>query len=122
MSEDLNKVAFESTQAGSSSTASQSDLINKLKEILKANHIMDPVSEIIIEDSGLQGEGNGSQTDRVTIKFQDLRKKPLNLFIKRELENPIRQKINKKTKMFEKEAVFFMEYLPAAREFCRKMG
>ncbi len=94
----------------------------KFKEILKRNNIKDPVSEVIIKESGLKGENMASLTSCVTIKFENPQKYPLDLFVKRVPDNQAHLAMLTDSKVFKKEAMFFMEYLPEAHKFCKKLG
>lgn len=98
-----------------------SDLASKFKDILKSKGIHEKVSEVDIRDSDLSGQNFGSLTQLVTIKFENLDKKPLNLFIKVMTGNQTHVKMTEDGKLFIKESTFFMKYLPAAREFCKSM-
>lgn len=99
-----------------------SDIYTKLKGIIKSNGISEPISEVIIEDSGLTRENLVSKTNRVTVKFENSNVKPLKLFVKTQTDNPLHTGMVKESKLFEKEARFFMEYLPAAKQFCKEAG
>ncbi|CAL8123619.1 unnamed protein product [Orchesella dallaii] len=101
---------------------SQDTVVLKYNEILKSNGITDEVSEVIVGDSGLQGEGQSSQTQYVTVKFKNANVKPLNLFVKSHSDNASHSEFLEDTKLFEKEARFFVEYLPAAKAFCKSKG
>ncbi|CAL8070771.1 unnamed protein product [Orchesella dallaii] len=94
----------------------------KYKEIVKANGINDEVSEVIVKSSGLLGEGFASLTQYVTINFQNPDIKPLHLFVKTHTSNSSHSEFLTESKLFEKEARFFMEYVPAAIEFCKSKG
>ncbi|CAL8070780.1 unnamed protein product [Orchesella dallaii] len=94
----------------------------KYKEIVKANGINDEVSEVLIKSSGLQGEGFASQANYVTINFKNPNLKPLNLFVKSHTANSTHSEMLTDAKLFEKESMFFMEYVPAAKEFCKSKG
>ncbi|CAL8070770.1 unnamed protein product [Orchesella dallaii] len=94
----------------------------KYKEIVKANGINDEVSQVLINSSGLQGEGFASQANYVTINFKNPKVKPLNLFVKSLTANSTHSDMLKESKLFEKESRFFMEYVPAAKEFCKSKG
>ncbi|CAL8138694.1 unnamed protein product [Orchesella dallaii] len=109
-------------EAFSNASQTPTEVTLKYKEILKSNGIKDEVSQVILADSGLQGEGMGSQTQLVTITFQNPSLKPLNLFVKAHFANASHSEMLEETKLFEKEAVFFMDYVPAAKEFCKSKG
>ncbi|CAL8070777.1 unnamed protein product [Orchesella dallaii] len=94
----------------------------KYKEIVKANGINDEVSEVIVKTSGLLGEGFASQTNYVTINFQNPDIKPLHLFVKTHTSNSSHSELLTESKLFEKESIFFMKYVPAAIEFCKTKG
>ncbi len=94
----------------------------KFKEILKRNNIQDSVSEVIIKESGLKGENMASLTSCVTIKFENPQLEPLHLFVKSQPENQAHLAMVTDSKLFKKEAMFFMEYLPEAQKFCKKLG
>ncbi|CAL8070783.1 unnamed protein product [Orchesella dallaii] len=94
----------------------------KYKKIVKANGINDEVSEVIVKSSGLQGEGFASQTNYVTINFQNTDIKSLHLFTKAHTSNSSHSELLTESKLFEKESRFFMEYVPAAMEFCKTKG
>lgn len=97
------------------------EVIAKYQEILKSNGITG-VSEILVKDSGLQGENMGSVTECVTVKFEDSNMKNLNLFTKKKPDNENFNTFLNEVKAFEKESMFFMKYLPVAREYCKRMG
>ncbi|CAL8070781.1 unnamed protein product [Orchesella dallaii] len=94
----------------------------KFKEIVKANGITDEVSEVIVKSAGLQGEGFASETKYVTINFQNPSIKPLYLFVKAHTSNSSHTEMLTGAKIFEKETNFFMDYVPAAIEFCKSKG
>ncbi|ODM93654.1 hypothetical protein Ocin01_13030 [Orchesella cincta] len=94
----------------------------KYKSILKSNGIHDEVSEVIVKHSGLQGAGMASQQLYVTVKFADTNKLPLNLFVKAHTSNPSHSEMIDAINSFENESRFFMEYIPAAKEFCKSKG
>lgn len=98
------------------------EVSTRFKEILKSNGVTDPVAEVIIKDSGLRGENLASVTNRVTVNFENASIKPLELFMKSTADSGFHAEMLKEGKMFEKESRFFMEYIPAAREFCKSMG
>lgn len=98
------------------------DLILKYKEIVKSNGIHETVAEVLIKDSDLVGENFGSKTQVVTIKFENSNVKPLNLFVKTFINSGSHTKLFQGMKAFEKEARFFMKYLPAVSEFCKSFG
>ncbi|CAL8070772.1 unnamed protein product [Orchesella dallaii] len=98
------------------------ELTLKYKEIVKANGINDEVSEVLINSSGLQGQGFASQANHVTINFKNPNVKPLNLFVKSHTANSTHSEMLEGGKLFEKESRFFMEYVPAAKEFCKSKG
>ncbi len=68
------------------------------------------------------GEGFASLTSYVTVKFENPENAPLNLFVKIQTENPSHVELMAEMKAYEKEARFFMEYLPAAKEMCNAKG
>lgn len=92
----------------------------KFKEILIRNNIQGPVSEVVIKESGLKGENMASLTYCVTIRFKDSKLEPLHLFVKRLPNNQAHLAMVTDSKLFKKEAMFFMEYLPEVEKFCRK--
>ncbi|ODN02403.1 putative oxidoreductase dhs-27 [Orchesella cincta] len=94
----------------------------KYKEILRSNGVTDEVSGVIVQGSGLQGEGFASATKCVTIKFENPSLKPLNLFVKSHTASGAHTEMLTEGKLFEKESRFFMEYVPAAKEFCKSKG
>lgn len=98
------------------------ETVEEFKEMMKRNGIHDTVSEVIVKDSGLRGENMTSKTNCVTIIFENPDKKPLELFMKTAFENNAMTDAFAGAKLFEKEARFFMEYLPEAREFCKSLG
>lgn len=104
------------------SASSCTDLTLKLRDILKSNKIMDPISDFIIHDSALKGENMTSKVNWVTVTFENDVRAPLNLFLKRQTENSSNTGMVTESKLFEKESIFFMEYLPQARKFCEKFG
>lgn len=99
-----------------------SNIASKFKDILKSNGIYDKVSEVDIRDTSMSGENFGSQTQLVTIKFENPEKKPLNLFAKVMTGNEAHMKMTEEGKLFKKESTFFMKYLPEAKEFCKSLG
>ncbi|ODN02404.1 putative oxidoreductase dhs-27 [Orchesella cincta] len=101
---------------------SSNEVTQKYKDILKSNGVTDEVSEVIVKDSGLQGEGFASVSKYVTIKFQNPSVKPLNLFVKAHTASAAHREFLTEAKLFEKESTFFMEYVPAAEEFCKSKG
>ncbi|CAL8123643.1 unnamed protein product [Orchesella dallaii] len=94
----------------------------KYREILKSNGINEEIEEVTVADAGLKGEGMASQTQYVTIKLKNTNMKPLNLFVKVHTSNPQHSEWIEEWKLFEKESRFFMEYVPAAKEFCKSKG
>lgn len=98
------------------------DISEQFKQILQANGIREPVAQVIVGDSGLTGEGFASSQKLVTIKFENPKTKPLNLFMKAMVDSDSHNQFVGEIKAFEKEARFFMNYLPATREFCKSMG
>lgn len=94
----------------------------KYKEILRSNGILDKVSEVTIKDSGAKHDGMASLTQCVTVKFENPEKPPFQFFVKVHTENPSHSAMLEELKAFEKEARFFMEYLPAANELCKAKG
>lgn len=103
-------------------TQSSTDSTARFQRIIKSNGINDPVSEVIVQESGLIGENMASKTYLVTVKFEESNKKPLNLFMKTLTENPSHTVVMEEAKSFVKETRFFMEYLPAVQKFCKEMG
>ncbi|CAL8117040.1 unnamed protein product [Orchesella dallaii] len=99
----------------------QNEVTLKYKEIIKANGIHDEVSDpdVIVKDSGLQGAGMASQQLYVTVKFTDLNNNPLNLFVKAHTDNPHHSELIDEFKAFEKESIFFTEYIPTTEKFCK---
>lgn len=98
------------------------ELALKFIDILKSNQINDRVSEVDVKDAGLQGAGFASLTKLVTVKFEDQNLKPLNLFVKLRTNNPSHTKYLEELKSFEKEAIFLIDYVAAAREMCTSKG
>lgn len=96
------------------------DPVSSFRSILQSNGISEPISEVLIQDSGLQGENLGSITQSVTVKFEN--SQPLHLFMKTQTTNPVHNVMLQESKVFEKETRFFMEYIPVATEFCKKKG
>ncbi|CAL8123628.1 unnamed protein product [Orchesella dallaii] len=92
------------------------------RKILKSNGVTDEVSEVNVKDSGLKGEGFISQQIYVEIKFENPNIKPLNLFAKTHTANPSHSEMVDELKAFEKETLFFREYVPAAKELCKPKG
>lgn len=105
-----------------SASVGSTDMTNKYKEIVKSNGIHDPVAEVIVESSGLEGVNFGSTTKLVTVKFENPNVKPLNLFVKALVDSESHTQYVVELKSFEKEAVFYTKYIPAAREYCKKLG
>lgn len=99
-----------------------SEFSERYKEILKSNGIADPISQVFIKNTDLAGQNFGSQTQLVTIRFHNGEKMPLNLFSKVMTDNEEHWKMTKGGKLFLKEAEFYAEYVPAAREFCKSFG
>lgn len=97
-------------------------LREQYKNILVRNGIHDAIKEVQVSDSGAKGDGFASVTKRVKVIFEDDTKAPLNLFIKVHTENPSHEELINGMKAFEKEAEFFMEYLPEAKTFCEEKG
>ncbi len=56
------------------------------------------------------------------MKFENLEKKPLNLFVKVKSENASHNQMLDEMMAFEKEARFLTEYLNAAKEMCQLKG
>ncbi|CAL8123631.1 unnamed protein product [Orchesella dallaii] len=98
------------------------ETLSKYKEIIKANGITDEISEVTVNDAGLRGEGFASQSNIATVKFVNPNLKPLHLFVKSHTTNSSHSEMIDELKAFEKEARFYMEYVPAAKEFCRSKG
>ncbi|ODM93651.1 hypothetical protein Ocin01_13029, partial [Orchesella cincta] len=98
------------------------EITSKYKEIIRANGITEEISEVIVADAGLRGEGFASQSKIATVKFQNPDIKPLNLFVKTHTTNSSHSEMIDEVKAFEKESRFYMEYVPAAKEFCRTKG
>lgn len=69
-----------------------------------------------------KGEGFASLTYYVTVKFESPEKKPLNLLVKAQTENPAHRSLIEEVKAFEKEATFLVEYVKAASEMCDSKG
>ena len=101
---------------------SKAHWLKKFKEILVHNGITSPVSDVIVESAGLRGENLTSQAHYVTVKFEDCSSKPLNLFMKTTNRNPKDIEVVEDMRLFEKEAIFFMKYIPAIAEYCRNLG
>lgn len=104
------------------SISDSKDITLKFKEILKSNQILDPVSEVIVKDSGLRGENMCSVTHYVTIKFENPKLKELHLFMKSMTPNPAQLVLVEEARMFEKEVSFFTNYLPQASKLCKQIG
>ncbi|ODN02392.1 putative oxidoreductase dhs-27 [Orchesella cincta] len=98
------------------------EVTRKYKEILLSNGVTDEISEVIVKSAGLKGEGFASVSKYVTIKFQNPSVKPLNLFVKAHSSNAAHTEMLTEAKLFEKESRFYMEYIPAAKEFCKSKG
>lgn len=99
------------------------EMRKKLKNILRSNGIQDPVSDVIIQDAGLRGEGFSSVTQYVTVKFdKETNKDPLHLFVKLVPDNPTQTMLLTAMKSFEKETTFLKDYLEAAKELCELKG
>jgi len=99
------------------------EMREKFTQILKANGIMDPISEVIVKDAGLQGAGFASVTQLVTVKFEEHQnKEPLNLFVKVKMDNSSHNEWVEEMMAFEKEAVFLMDYCQAAQQLCKSKG
>lgn len=99
------------------------EVISKYKEILKSNGVVDAVEEITIRDSGLQGENLASVTDYVTVKFQGGGKHSfLYLFTKKKSANEKYNEYIDAIEAFPKEVMFFTEYLPPTRKYCKALG
>lgn len=104
-----------------SSQSEPIDITEKFKEILKSNGVHEPVADVVVKDSGLAGEGFASSQNLVVITFENKNVKPLNLFMKNLVDSESHTQLVQDLKAFEKEARFLMEYLPAARSFCKAM-
>lgn len=104
--------------------ATSLEMVTKYKEILVANGINDPVSEVIVKGSGLTNENMGSVTEYVTVKFEDEGKADLLLFTKRlpNSSNNSFAAMLEDLQLFHKESEFFMKYLPIAKEYCESRG
>lgn len=102
-------------------TINTSDL--DFEHILKLNGIYpEEVSETVVKASGLHGENFASITEYATVKFKNPEKSPLHLFTKRKSGNDSFNKMLNECQMFEKEAEFFMSYVPFAKEYCKSVG
>lgn len=110
------------TEETSSVALSSPDITLQIKEILKCNGITDPISEVIFQDSGLQGENFGGSTEYVIVKFEDPNISAIHLFTKRKTNNVEYNQMLDDWQAFQKEAIFFREYLPIAREYCKSLG
>lgn len=90
-----------------------------IRQIVTKNGIQEQVTEIIIKDSGIPG---GTKTQFITVNFASATASPLHLFLKTKLDNiPNKRLAEGSNMMFLKETRFFMEYLPAAEEFCKSL-
>lgn len=98
------------------------DVSEKFEKILRENGIHDTVSEVIVKDAGLKGEGFASLTQYVTITFQDDRLKPLNLFTKVHTPSASHTAMLTEMKAFEKEGTFLCKYVASAKEMCQRKG
>lgn len=118
-------VAKPSTSNGDLSLSLEAEI--KIKTSLKFNGIHEKVKEILVKDAGLKAAGFASLTQYVTVTFEPCpvsgsEGKPLNLFVKTETGNPAHTQFLTELKLFEKEATFFMHYVPEVREFCKLKG
>jgi len=93
----------------------------KFKEILLSNGVNDEIESLTME-SGMQPEGFGSVAKYLTVTFKNSDKKPLNLFLKTHTTSAAHSELLNEAKIFEKEAMFFMDYVPVAKEFCKSKG
>ncbi len=68
------------------------------------------------------GEGFNSLTKYVTVKFESIEKKQMDLFVKVQTGNPSHSQVQNEMKAFEKEARFLTEYVKEAEEMCKQKG
>jgi len=96
-------------------------LKSKITKAVKASGISSEVAEItIIEPPELKGEHFATETVYAKIRFNDSSIKEKNLFVKKFGSNSLHTEMVKKMKVMEKEAGFFIEFLPLARNFCKR--
>lgn len=96
-------------------------LRQKFVDILKSHGILDEVETITMtEPPELKGEHMASCTVYVLVEFKDTSVKPKNLFCKKFSSNAAHIQFTKAMRIMEKEAAFFNEFLPKARECCKK--
>jgi hypothetical protein len=97
------------------------DTKRKFCEILKKNGISDEVEEVLVhEPEHLKGEHLATASLYVEIKFKDSSIKPKHLFAKKFFDNPLQTAMVKEMKIMDKESSFYQEFLPYAREYCKK--
>lgn len=90
----------------------------KYNEILRNNGIEDEVDTVEIDDPGLAGEHTASSCEIILIKFVNKELSALNLFVKKFTKNPGYADLVKEMNLFAKEASFFNDFLPQAKQFC----
>jgi hypothetical protein len=96
-------------------------LRQKFIDILKSHGILHPVEKVIMtEPEELKGEHMATATVYVRIEYQDPSIKPKNLFVKKFPNNAAHTLFTKQMRIMEKESAFFNDFLPKAREFCKK--
>lgn len=113
---------METSSDRDSSPSKEKIIIDKLQEILSLNNIREPIDKVEIKNALPQGENLASKAECVTIHFNNPQLRPLHLFMKTEIDNPAHNSMLVESKFFEKEGRFFLEYVPAAREFCTSKG
>lgn len=92
----------------------------KINEILKNNGINEHISDIIIKDCNTL---KGNKIHHVTVKFQNETTPSLKFFMKTKPDKfPDPRMVESVVMMFTKETRFFMDYVPAAQEFCKSFG
>jgi len=110
----------------SSSPSSQPQIASdsvkeKYVEILKASGIFDQVERVtMFEPAELHGEHLATASEYVCVEFKDPSKSPKNLFVKKFSTGEVFEKIVREIRIMEKEATFFLDFLPQAREFCKR--
>ncbi|CAL8097883.1 unnamed protein product [Orchesella dallaii] len=96
----------------------QEKLADRCKQVLLLHpDLKNKNFDVIVQSSGSNGDGMVSQTHNGTIKFKSGGIKPLQLFIKTKTTNEVHNVMVDGIKAFEKEAVFYMQYLSAVRSF-----
>ncbi|ODM90786.1 hypothetical protein Ocin01_15895 [Orchesella cincta] len=98
----------------------QEKIAKRCKEVLKSHpELKNKDFDVTVQSSGSNGDGMVSQTHNATVTFKSVGKEPLQLFVKTKTTNEVHNVMVDDIKAFEKEAVFYMKYVPAARKFLK---